>query len=109
VQGRVEGFDMIGVNLLFGNRSGRLRMFWLRRLIFGTFASAAVGLCAFVFDAHLDAFWQGVSRATPLTGANDRLTDLEEHEAVASFPIGHEREIMGLLDHLCERLKRLLK
>ena len=45
----------------------------------------------------------------PLAGADHFLTDVEQTEAIATFPIGQQRQVLGLLDHLTQRLDGLFK
>jgi len=45
---------MISVNILMGDILGGVRVFWLRRLIFGSLAPPSVGLAAFILEPDLD-------------------------------------------------------
>jgi hypothetical protein len=46
---------MIGVNILVSDILGSMRVFWLRRLIFGPLAPTLVGSAAFILEPDLDA------------------------------------------------------
>jgi len=45
---------MIGMNILVADILRGIRVFWLRRLIFGPLAPAVVGLAAFILEPDLD-------------------------------------------------------
>ena len=82
---------MIGMNVVIGKGGGRLGMFGLGGLILGALRSPPMSLRAFVFHPDLNPFRQGVSGSATLARPNDRLTNVEEHVAVAPFTIRHER------------------
>jgi hypothetical protein len=53
-QRTVEGFQMIGVNILVSDILGGVRVFWLWGLIFGALRPWFVALTAFVLEPNLD-------------------------------------------------------
>jgi hypothetical protein len=53
-QGTVEPLQMIGVNICGGDILRGVRVFWLRGLIFGSLASTAMTLAAFILEPDLD-------------------------------------------------------
>jgi hypothetical protein len=53
-QGTVEPLQMIGVNICGGDILRGVRVFWLRGLIFGSLASTAMTLAAFILEPGLD-------------------------------------------------------
>jgi len=53
---RIEGFQMIRMNILGSNILYCFRMFWKGRLIFWTFAPLLMRLGPLIFQSHLDPF-----------------------------------------------------
>jgi hypothetical protein len=65
-QRRMEGFQMIGMNLCNGKRLCGVGMLWIRSLVFGPFGAALMPLRPFVLEPHFDTFAERLLGPPPL-------------------------------------------
>ena len=68
-QRRMEGFQMIGMNIFAGHRLYRVGMLWIRGLIFRPFAPALMPLRPLILQPHFDAFGQRLLWSSSLASA----------------------------------------
>jgi hypothetical protein len=52
----MEGFQVIGVNIFGINRLCGIGVFWIRRLLLGSFGTALMPLRPFILQPHFDPF-----------------------------------------------------
>src|SRR4029434_2874916 len=68
-QRRMEGCEMIGMNILSGHRLYRVGMLGIRSLILRPFGTSPTPLGPFVLESHFDALGQRLLWAPPLASS----------------------------------------
>ena len=101
-QRRLEGFKMIGMHLLGGQRRCGGGMLWRRGLIFWTLGTALMPLRPFVLEPHCDAFGSRLLGPPPLACPQGCAPPLKQETPLTPRPIGQERQIARVLDDLAQ-------
>ena len=99
-QRRMEGFQMIGMDIFGSHRLSRVGMLWIRRLIFRLFGTSPTPLGPFVLEPHFDAFGQCLLGSSSFAIVQGLTTQLNQETPLAPLPIGQQRHIARLLDDL---------
>ena len=102
-QRRMEGFQMIGMNICAGYRLYRVRMLGIRRLIFRPFGTSPTPLGPLVLEPHFDAFGQRLLGSSSFAIVQGLTTQLKQETPIAPLPIGQQRQIARLLDDVAQQ------
>jgi hypothetical protein len=96
----MEGFQMIGMNLVSGYRLGSVGMLWVWRLIFRPFAPSFMPLGPFVLEPYFDAFGQRLLGSSSFAVTQGLATQLKQETPIPPLAIGQQRQITRLLNDL---------
>ena len=102
-QRRMEGFKVIGMNILSGHRLCGVGMLWIWCLVFRPFGPALMPLCAFVLEPHFDAFGQRLPWSSSFAGVEGLTTEFKQETPIPPLPIGQQRQITRLLNDLTQQ------